>query len=411
MRNNVVTKRNPDTDVLIIGAGHAGLSMSRCLYEAGIHHLVLERGRVGERWRSQCWDNLRLLTPNSFVKLPGKSYEGASPEGFMPVPEWIRFLEEYACSFHAPVLTDVHVDQVTREGQELLVSAGLASWKARALVIATGYCSEPFIPPCAKALSPEILQLSSSSYRRPQQLPEGGVLVIGCGASGVQIAEELVRSGRNVMLSVGRHRRLPRVYRGRDILWWSEKIGLFRQRTDSTKTLDIPAPQLVGSDERRSIDLGILQQMGVRLTGRLSSIDSTRISFAPDMKEYLAAADTEMLSLLGKVDEFADLHQMGGDKIVPPPICPVNPPSKIDLHGESIRTVIWATGYRRFYPWLQLDILDEKGEIRHTAGITEEPGVYVLGLRRQIRYNSNFIDGAGEDARELADHLVNFLSS
>jgi putative flavoprotein involved in K+ transport len=398
-----------DLDAIIIGAGHAGLSMSRCLYERGITHMVLERGRIAERWRSECWDSLRLLTPNSFARLPGRAYQGNAPDGFMPVSEWVSFLEEYACSFNAPILTGTNVDFVERAGQGLQVTAGSDSWRVRALVIATGYCSEPFIPQYAQELPQDILQLYPSCYRSPEQLVEGGVLVVGCGASGVQIAEELVRSGRKVILSVGRHRRLPRVYRGHDILWWSEKIGLFNQRTDPAISSKIPAPQLVGSDEKRSVDLGILQDMGVRLAGHVAAITGSCVFFHSDLKKSIADADADMVSHLNKVDCYADRHHMGGDKAIPAPISPLNTPSSVDLRDESIRTVIWATGYRRTYPWLKLDILDENGELIHSAGVTKEPGVYVLGLRRQIRYNSNFIDGAGEDARDLADHLANFL--
>lgn len=401
--------RSRSTDVIIIGAGHAGLSMSRCLYGLNIPHYVLERGRVAERWRSESWDSLHLLTPNSFATLPGKSYQGPHPEGFMPVSEWITFLEEYANSFQAPVHIGVNVEQVTREGDLLLVRSGDTEWGTRSVVIASGYCSEPYIPSCAKELPAYILQLSSSTYRRPGQLPDGGVMVVGSGASGVQIAEELVCAGREVTLSVGAHRRLPRVYRDHDILWWSDRIGVFNQRTSPALSGNIPAPQLIGSDTKRSVDLGILQELGVRLTGSLAHARGACLSFRSDLETNISNADTDMYSFLEKVDQYACQHRMNGTIVVPPPVHPRHYPSCIDLHTEKINTIIWATGYRRSYPWLQLDILDHKGEILQHEGITPEPGVYVIGMRRQIRYNSNFINGAGEDALEISGHIANYL--
>jgi putative flavoprotein involved in K+ transport len=256
---------------------------------------------------------------------------------------------------------------------------------ARNVVIATGHCDVPWVPPIASGLADDLHQVVPSDYRNPGQLPTGNVLVVGASATGAQLAEELAAAGRQVTLAVGRHTRLPRTYRGRDILWWIDTMGGFMAPADPADEAKSPAPQLVGAPDNRSLDVQQLQRRGVR------------------------AADKQMEITLAKIDEFAatmGLDDMTGTKEIIPPTRLRDVPTEIDLEEEGITTVLWATGYRRSYPWLKVPVLDERGEILHRSGVTDEPGLYVLGLRFQRRKNSNFIDGVGNDAAELARHLV-----
>jgi len=400
------------TDTLIIGGGQAGLAMSRCLMERGIDHVILERGRVAERWRSERWDSLRLLTPNWQTRLPGWSYQGPDPDGFMTRTDVIRYLDGYARSFSAPVEAGVTVTSVARAAGRYRVETDTDAWQARNVVIATGHCDKPFVPALAGSLSPGIVQVVPTAYRNPSQLPSGGALVVGASATGIQLADEIHRSGRPVTLAVGRHTRLPRTYRGRDIQWWLDAIGIWDETTAHVRDIDSsrrePSLQLVGGDERRSLDLGILQETGVRCVGRAIAADGGRVTLGRDLAASVAAADARLARLLRRIDDYADRSRL---VVEPRPAVPVSPiavsqdPGSIDLEASGIRTVIWATGYRRSYPWLHVDVLDERGEIRHEGGVTSAPGMYVLGLQFLRTRKSSFIDGVGADAACLADHI------
>ncbi|UCF67426.1 MAG: NAD(P)-binding domain-containing protein [Acidobacteriota bacterium] len=398
------------TNTVIIGGGQAGLAMSRCLLERGVDHVVLERGRVGERWRSERWDSLRLLTPNWQSRLPHWHYEGNDPDGYMTTKEFIEHLERYARSFDAPIRTGTTVRAVERVGRESYrVTTDRGVWAARNVVIATGHCDVPWVPPLASGLADDVLQMVPSNYRNPGQLPAGNVLVVGASASGVQLAEELADAGRKVTLAVGRHTRLPRRYRGRDILWWIDTMGGFMAPADPAEEAKSPAPQLVGAPDNRSIEVGLLQERGVRLTGKVIAAEGYRVRLDDDLAEVIKAADDQLAATLAKIDEYVTsigLDDEVGPKEAVRPTRLLPPPTQIDLRAENIKTVLWATGYRRSYPWLEVPVLDERGEIRHEGGITAEPGLYVLGLRFQRRKNSNFIDGVGNDAAELTQHLV-----
>jgi putative flavoprotein involved in K+ transport len=398
------------TNTVIIGGGQAGLAMSRCLRERGVKHVVLERGRVGERWRSERWDSLRLLTPNWHSRLPHWLYEGDDPDGYMTTLEFTEHLERYARSFDAPVRSGTNVqavEKLTRESYRVTTDRGI--WIARNVVVATGHCDVPWVPPLASGLAGDVSQIVPSNYRNPGRLPAGGVLVVGASATGVQLAEELAGAGRKVTLAVGRHTRLPRRYRGKDILWWIDTMGGFMTPADPADEASNPAPQLVGAPDNRSIDVGRLQQRGVRLAGKVIGVEGHRVRFDDNLAEIVGTADEQMAATLAKVDEFATTMGLD-DKVGPAEIVPParlrSAPAEIDLRAERITTVLWATGYRRSYPWLKLPVLDGRGEIRHQGGITAEPGLYVLGLRFQRRKNSNLIDGVGNDAAELTRHLV-----
>lgn len=397
------------TDAVVIGAGQAGLAMSHCLAARGIAHVVLERGRVAERWRSERWDSLRMLTPNWMSRLPGHAYAGEDPEGFMTMPEVIGFLEAYAAAAPVVMGADVLALRPSAEGYRIATTAG--DFAARAVIIATGQCGRPLIPAMAAALPKALHQVTPSSYRSPGMLPPGGVLVVGASASGVQIAEELHRSGRPVTLAVGRHTRLPRRWRGRDILDWMERAGVLTERAEAVRDLAAaraqPSLQLVGRGS--SLDLGTLRAMGVRVVGRVEGIAEGRVALRDDLAQTIAAAERTLERLLARLAPVADAEG-APDEAPPAPLAPFAPaPALLDLVAEGIRTVVWATGFRRDYAWLQVPVLDEVGEIRHRGGVTPAPGLLVLGLRFLRRRNSNFLDGVGADAEALAAEVLAHL--
>jgi putative flavoprotein involved in K+ transport len=272
------------TGVVVIGAGQAGLAMSQCLARAGVDHVVLERRRVAEKWRSERWDSLRLLTPNWLSRLPGWRYRGSDPHGFMTMPEVVRFLEDYARSSAAPVHPNTRVESVTHSDGTYWVGTESGDWTARSVVVATGHCEVPLVPAIAAKLSADIRQVTPSEYKRPEDLPDGGVLVVGAGAAGVQIAEELRHSGRDVVLSVGHHTRLPRRYRDRDIMSWLDRVGVLDETIDAVQNLEAarsqPSLQLVGRSDARSVDLRCLSAQGVRLAGRAIDADGTAMHLA-----------------------------------------------------------------------------------------------------------------------------------
>jgi putative flavoprotein involved in K+ transport len=404
-------------EAVVIGAGQSGLAMSRCLGQAGIEHVVLERGRVAERWRSERWDSLRLLTPNWQSRLPGFRYQGPDPDGYMTTPEVVDFLGRYARSFAAPVEEGTSVLSMAPADDGFRVATDRGDWQSSSVVIATGHCDTPLVPAIASGLPDDVVQVVPSRYRDPGQLPEGGVLVVGASASGVQLADEIHASGRPVTLAVGRHTRLPRVYRGRDILWWLDAMGVFDESVDDVFDLrvsrDQPSLQLVGRPDRATLDLPTLQARGVRLAGRAAGAEDGRVFFADDLVAYTAAADSRLARLVQRIDVFA--ARTGLDAEVGPPepfqpfLWPAAAPTEIDLRAAGIRTVVWATGFRRLYPWLRLPVLDGRGEIRHQGGVTAFPGLYVIGLYFLRRRKSSCIDGVGQDAMELTAHLAAHL--
>jgi len=402
------------TDTVIVGGGQAGLAMSRCLAERGIENVVIERGRVGERWRSERWDSLRLLTPNWQSRLPGWRYQGSDNDGYMTMPEVVSFLEDYARSFAAPIEEGTSVVEVERADSGYRVTASRGVWQARNVVVATGQCDLPHVPAVASRLPGRIVQTVPSRYRNPGQLPEGGVLVVGASASGIQLADELERSGRPVTIAVGRHTRLPRTYRGRDIMWWLELMGVLGERAESVFDLEIsrrqPSLQLVGHPDRRTLDLPGLQARGVRLVGRVVGADGDRLSLADDLVVHTVAADVKLAKLTARIDRFVEDEGLAGHvgdaEPFNPFFWPADAPGELDLERAGISSVVWATGYRRRYPWLRVPVLDSDGEIRHRGGVTDAAGLYVLGLQFLRRRNSNFIDGVGRDAEELALHIA-----
>ena len=397
--------RNSDT--VIIGGGQAGLAMSRCLHERGIEHVVLERGRIAERWRSERWDSLRLLSPNWMSRLPHFRYEGDDPDGFMTMPEFIRHLEAYADSFDAPLQSGTNVESVRRAGAGFTVATSRGTWRARNVVVATGFCDVPRVPDLAAGLSPEIQQIVPSDYRNPRQLPPGNVLVVGGSATGVQIAEELIHDGRSVTVAVGSHVRLPRRYRGKDILHWMVAMGAFAAPAVPAEEREFPPPQLIGTPDNRDLDFNTLQAKGARLVGHALNGAGDQMTFADDLDETVAKADAALEQLLAKIDSYIEANTDGDVPAAAPfrRIVTKPAPTELQFSREGITTVVWATGYERRYPWLDVPVLDRNGEIAHDKGVTPQPGLYVLGMRFQVSKGSNLIDGVGADAEALAEHL------
>ena len=403
----------PSTHTIVIGAGQAGLAMSRCLSDSGVEHVVLERGRTAERWLSERWDSLRLLTPNWASRLPGWSYRGPDPDGFMTSAELAGHLWSYARSFDAPVEELSPVCGVARSGDGFTVQTPDTTWRAAGVVIATGWCDQPRVPAGAARLAGDVAQVTPGTYRNPGTLPDGRVLVVGASATGVQIADELLRSGRDVVLAVGGHSRVPRQYRGMDIWWWLDRIGTFARTIDDVRdpllARDEGSLQLVGREDRRDVDLPTLQRLGARLTGRLTSVDGHHATFAGDLADTVAAADERLARLLDQVDDHIAATGLAAE-VLPASgfarLGPVTPTTRLDLHGEGIGAVVWATGYRRTYPWLHVPVLDRHGEILHRRGVTPVPGLSVLGQRFQHRRDSNFVDGVRHDADHLSRHIA-----
>jgi len=403
----------PSIDTIVIGAGQAGLAASRHLGERGIEHVVLERGRIAERWLSERWDSLRLLTPNWMSRLPGFAYDGPEPNGFMTASELAAHLHRYAVVSSAPVAEDSSVLHLGPADHGFRVITTRDAWSSTNVIIATGWTDKPAVPAVAHHLDRSIAQVVPAAYRNPGALPDGGVLVVGASATGVQLADELAAAGRDVVLAVGSHTRLPRSYRGMDIFWWLERIGNFDRTIDEVPdpiaARREPSAQLVGRPDHRSLDLGTLQAMGVQLVGRLVAVSGPHVRFATDLPRAIDEADVRMQRTLNDIDahiEASGLRSEVLDRETLPPIVVTSPRDALDLRARGIRTVIWATGHRRTYPWLHLPALDERGEIRHHRGVTPLPGLYVLGQRFQHYRNSNFIDGVGRDAAFVVEHLA-----
>jgi putative flavoprotein involved in K+ transport len=404
---------------VIIGAGHAGLAMSRCLAERSIDHVVLERGEVANSWKTERWESLRLLTPNWQSRLPGLAYAGADPDGYRTMPETVAFIERYAAAIGAPVRTHTAVTSVRRLEDGYAIATTRGEWRSRVVVLASGACNIAAAPDLAAALPPAISTLTPMQYRSPEQLAPGGVLVVGASASGVQIADEIQRSGRPVTLAVGEHIRMPRVYRGRDIQWWMDAAGILDQRYDQVDDIQrarsVPSLQLAGYPDRRSLDLNSLRELGVRLVGRLAAIRDGRAIFAGSLGNKAALSDLKMNRLLDAVDAWAVAS--GIDREVAPPhrfpptrVDP-SPPLFLDLARSGIRTILWATGYRPDHSWLEVPVFDRKGRIRHDGGIVADAaGLYLMGVQFMRRRKSALIDGAADDARELAAHIAQLLA-
>ena len=378
---------------------------------------MLERGEVANSWRRERWDSLRLLTPNWQSRLPGYRYEGADPDGFMTASEVIAFVSRFAEVADAPVRTRTTVTSVRQTDEGYHVATDNGDFRCRSVVLASGACNLPNVPALRQAVPTSIECFTALDYRNPGQLPEGGVLIVGASATGVQLGDEIQRSGRQVTLSVGEHVRLPRTYRGRDVLWWMDVSGIWNQRYDEiddlTRARTLPSPQLVGTPGRTTLDINALGATGVEVVGRLAAVRDGRALFSGGLRNQFALADLKMNRLLGTFDEWARSHTRDADVGPPERFEPTRTPASsrlgLDLRAGEIRSIIWATGFRPDYSWLDVPVVDRKGHLRHDGGVVDAPGLYALGLPFLRRRKSTFIHGAEDDARDLVDHMARYL--
>ncbi len=391
--------------------------MSRCLADRSIDHVVIERGEVANTWKTERWDTLTLLTPNWQSRLPGFGYQGDDPDGYRTMPEVIDFIDGYAKAISAPVEIHTTVTSVNRNDAGYRVVTDRGDWHAATVVLASGACNIPRIPAAAEAIPNQIAAITPVQYRNPDQLAEGGVMVVGAAATGIQLADEIHRSGRPVTISVGEHIRAPRVYRGRDLEWWMDAAGVLDERYDEIDDIDrarkVPSLQLTGTPGRKTLDLNALTGIGVKMVGRLAGVNDGKAQFSGSLRNLCAMSDLKMGRLLDTLDEWASENGLDGEvepsHRLPPTEVEAAPPLGMDLNGGEIRTILWATGFRPDYSWLEVPVFDRKGRIRHDGGVVDSPGLYLMGLQFLRRRKSALIDGAGDDARDLSAHLAAYL--
>ncbi|WP_284777884.1 NAD(P)/FAD-dependent oxidoreductase [Agrobacterium sp. lyk4-40-TYG-31] len=402
-----------NVDTLVVGAGQAGVALSEHLSKSGVPHLVLERHRIAERWRSERWDSLVANGPAWHDRFPGLEFSDADPDAFIGKDKVADYFVAYAEKFAAPIRCGVEVKEVRRNadgrpGFRVETSQGVI--EARNVVAATGPFQRPIIPRVVPDDS-GILQIHSNSYRNPEQLPEGAVLVVGAGSSGVQIADELQRAGKRVYLSVGPHDRPPRAYRGRDFCWWLGVLGKWDAETPGPGTEHVTIA-VSGARGGETVDFRRLAAQGITLMGMTQSYENGTLTFAKDLANNIARGDANYLSLLDEADAYVqrnglDLPEEPAAHIIgPDPECVANPILKLDLAEAGITSIIWATGYAVDYSWLKIDAFDEKGRPKHQRGVSVEPGIYFLGLPWQSRRGSSFIWGVWHDAKHLADRIA-----
>ena len=405
-------------DTLVIGAGHSGLAASHELSARGIDHVVLERGEVANAWRTERWDSLKLLTPNWQCQLPGYSYSGDDPDGFMGMPELIEFMQGYADSSGAPVRTHTTVESVRPEDGGYRVTTNTGEWLARSVIIASGAHNQASLPKVANDVPSGITQLTTNDYKNVADLPEGSVLVVGGSATGLQLADEIRRAGHEVTLATGEHVRMPRRYRGHDIFHWMHVTGLhdecYTNFDDVNRVRRLPSPQLVGNHDYEILDLNMLMDNGVKVVGRLMGVNKVNngtAQFSGSLRNVCSLADLKMNRMLDAIDQFVDRNDIDCEAPTRFEATRVDdsPTVGLNLADGSIKTIVWATGFRPDYSWLDVPVLDRKGHLRHDGGVIDAPGLYAMGLPMMRRRKSSFIFGAADDARDIVTHLAGFL--
>jgi putative flavoprotein involved in K+ transport len=397
---------------LIIGGGQAGLVMSHRLKQRGLKHLVIERHRIAERWRSERWDGLRFQFPNWSVRLPDFPFPHTDPDGFATSREIVDFISAYADFIAAPIRCGVAVTALRRRdgGSGLIAETSDGSIEADNVVVATGPYQSPVLPALLRD-DVNLFQVHASRYLNPDQLPPGAVLVIGAGASGSQIAEELLRAGRRVYLSVGRHTRLPRRYRGRDLIWWLSAMGIDQTAVEQRGPSRL-LPLITGAYGGHTIDFRRFAADGVTLLGRVKAAHDGIVDLAPDLAESLANGDAMYASFLDRVDAHIEHHALAMPQdpaaraMLSDPSCVAEPLRQLDISADGIGAVIWATGYGVDFSWIDVPVLDARGEPVHRRGVTKVPGLYFLGLQWLSKMSSSFLSGVGDDAADLADYIA-----
>ncbi|MGF6724516.1 putative flavoprotein involved in K+ transport [Paraburkholderia sp. GAS41] len=407
-----MTAEKTSIDTLVVGAGQAGVAMSEHLSTLGVPHLVLERDRIAERWRTGRWDSLVANGPAWHDRFPGLEFDDVDPDAFAGKDRVADYFEAYARKFKAPIRTGVEVTSVVRNvgrpGFVVQTSQGVI--EANRVVVATGPFQRPVIPPIAPKEG-NIVQIHSADYRNPQQLPEGAVLVVGAGSSGVQIADELQRAGKQVYLSVGPHDRPPRSYRNRDFCWWLGVLGEWDKEV-ATPGREHVTIAVSGARGGHTIDFRVLAKQGITLTGLTKSFNDGRVAFEVDLAANLAQGDENYLSLLNAADAYIarnglDLpEEPAARHTLPDPQCVTHPLLELDLVAAGVSSIVWATGYAVDYSWLNVNALDAKGKPSHQRGVSSEPGIYFLGLPWLSRRGSSFIWGVWHDAKHIADHIA-----
>lgn len=399
-------------NTLVIGAGQAGIAMSEHLASMGVPHIVLERSRIAERWRSERWDSLVANGPAWHDRFPSLKFEGVAQEAFQPKERMAQYFEDYAAMLKAPIRTGVEVTRVERlQGQpgfRVTTSAGVI--EAANVVAATG----PFQAPAYPHIVPEstsVQQLHSSFYKNPGQLAEGAVLVVGAGASGTQIAEELRNAGKTVYLSVGEHYRPPRSYRSRDYCWWLGALGLWDEVNITPKKEHV-AFAVSGYEGGRTVDFRRLAHMGITLVGLTQSCQDGVITFAEGLPQNIAEGDQAYFDVLREADAYIERNGLPFPpepeawNLLPDPECLKNPILSLDLNQAGITTIIWATGFQFDYGWLKVNAFNDKGQPLHKRGISAESGIYFVGLPNLVNRASSFIYGVWHDAKYIADHIA-----
>jgi len=397
---------------LIIGGGQAGLAMSHRLKQRGLAHLVLERHRIAERWRSERWDGLRFQFPNWSVTLPDFPFPHADPDGFATSREIADYITAYAAFIAAPIRCGVSVTTLRRGdgGSGFVAETSDGPIEADNVVVATGPYQRA-VTPALLGDDADVFQLHANRYLNPDQLPPGAVLVVGSGASGAQITEALVRTGRRVYLSVGQHRRMPRRYRGRDLIWWLGAMGLLQTPTEQ-RGPHRSLPLITGAFGGNTIDFRQFASLGVTLLGRAKAAHRGVIEFAADLADKVAYGDASYTIFLDMMDAHVERHglnmpeDLAARAVLPDPLCLTKPLRRLELRAEGIGAVIWATGYGFDCGWIDLPVLNTRGEPVHRRGITEVPGLYFLGLQWLSKLNSSLLSGVGDDAADLAEHIA-----
>lgn len=398
--------------VIIVGGGQAGLSLSYCLKQRQIDHLIFEQHQVAHSWRSRRWDTFCLVTPNWQCQLPGHPYGGEEPNGFMGRDAIVRYIEDYAANFSLPVREGVTVQRLSQGlGGGFEVATSIGAYRADQVVVATGGYHTPAIPRLAERFPPGVVQLHSSQYRNPEQLPEGAVLVVGTGQSGCQIAEDLHLAGRQVHLCVGSAPRSPRAYRGKDVVDWLDQMGYYDLPVDKhpqgVQVRHRTNHYVTGRGGGREIDLRVFATEGMQLHGRLLGVEGDRLTFCDDLKRNLDGADAVATSIKGTIDAFIEKHNIDAPPAEPyqPVWEPDGPCPPLGLSAAHIRTVIWSTGYTMDFRWIEVPVFDGQGYPGHERGVTPVKGLYFLGLPWLYTWGSGRFSGIARDALYLADRI------